>query len=691
MFIMGRGVSFPLEALRGLCYLLRLSFLGIFMDETVLNPKLGVVDPELLHSQRVASSLGNDLNEAIRRTKDYLLSLQHEKGYWVAELRADTTLPSDYILMMHFMGIQNSEKVRKLSNYILKNQLENGGWNIYPEGPGEISATVKAYTALKLAGFSQNEPFMGKAREAIERLGGVEKCNSFTKIYLALIGQYEWSATPAISPELMFAPQWFYFNIYEISAWSRAIVIPLCIMYAFRPVRPVPQGRGIDELFKNHLRPRHIAIPSRPFWTWKNFFLKLDSLLKFYEKRPIRFLRKMALRKAEAWMLERLEMSDGLGAIYPAIVNSIFALSSLGYANDHPLVQRALKQLEELEVYEEDALRIQPCFSPIWDTGLSLVALTEAQIEPNHLSLRKAAHWILEKEIRHFGDWQVKNPNVLPSGWSFEFRNEFYPDVDDTIMILLALKRLHDRAGKWPRDLTVQVEAAMERSMAWVRAMQNKDGGWSSFDRDNHRTIFTKVPFADHNAMLDPSSSDITGRILEVFSAFGVTQQDPQIRKAIDFLKKEQEEDGSWYGRWGVNYVYGTWQVLKGFSMMGEDMKQPTIQKAVQWLKSVQNQDGGWGESCRSYDEPREKAKGQSTPSQTSWALMGLFAAGDWKSENAKRGLDYLLKTQKADGSWDEKPYTGTGFPCVFYIKYEYYKIYFPLFALAYYARLTEQ
>ncbi|MBI1884616.1 MAG: squalene--hopene cyclase [Chlamydiae bacterium] len=641
-----------------------------------------------LESQKsgVTPSLDEKIKKAVERTQEYLLSLQHPNGYWCAELKADSTLASDYILMMYFMGLHDPDKVKKLARFILQEQLEDGSWNIYRGGPGEISATVKAYTALKLAGFSEGEPFMKKARVSICKLGGVEKCNSFTKIYLALIGEYEWEATPAIPPEMIFAPRWSYFNLYEISSWSRAIVIPLSIICAMQPVRPVPPGRGIDELFEAK-RPHAIHFDRGRLISWKNFFLSVDRLLKIYRKSPWKPFRKWAIRKATYWMLERLEKSDGLAAIYPAMVNSLFALSVLGYSDDHPLVKRALKQLEEFEVEEKDTLWLQPCFSPIWDTGLSVVAIAESGIDPDHPALKKAAQWLLEKEIRRAGDWKVKNPCVEPSGWAFEFQNEFYPDVDDTIMVLMALQRLHSGAAHWPHGLIVGLEAALKRGLTWVRSMQNQDGGWASFDKNNDKIIFTKVPFADHNAMLDPSTVDVTGRVLEMFSVFGITQEDSQVKRALKFIKDEQEEDGSWYGRWGVNYIYGTWQVLKGLASMGEDMHQPDCQKAATWLRSVQNSDGGWGESCLSYDDPSQKAKGVSTPSQTAWALMGLFASGDLTSSNVKRGLEYLLATQKEDGSWDEWPFTGTGFPRVFYIKYEYYRIYFPLFAMAMYLK----
>jgi len=655
------------------------------------------VGPESIYSLNISAAAADKntsspemgkVQKAIQTVRDYILAQQHSQGYWVAELRADSTLPSDYILMMHFLRIENPRKVEQLCRFIVSHQLEDGSWNIYPGGPGEISATVKAYTALKLAGYAPVEACLVKARQAVHRLGGVEKCNSFTKIYLALIGQYDWNACPAIPPELMLFPKWFYFNVYEMSSWSRAILIPLTIIFSVKPLTPVPPGRGIEELFEGIARPDRIPFDRRKTFSWKNFFLVADRFLKFYEKYGPKPFRKKSVQWASEWMMERFELSGGLGAIYPAMVNSIFALRSLGYGNDHPLVVRALKQLEEFEVLENDAMHLQPCFSPVWDTGLTLVSLTESELDSSHPAVKKAVRWLLDKEVKRFGDWAQKVKGIEPGGWYFEFENEFYPDVDDTIMVLMALKRVHDKAQDWPRDSILELEAAMERGLKWVRAMCNKDGGWASFDKDNDKELFTKVPFADHNAMIDPSTADITGRVLEMFSHFRIPMHDKQVQNAISFIRRHQESDGSWYGRWGVNYIYGTWQVLKGLHAIGCDMKEDFCQRAAAWLKSCQNPDGGWGETSRSYDDPSLKGKGPSTPSQTAWALMGLFSTGDLASSHVMKGLDYLLKTQNNDGTWDEWPNTGTGFPRVFYIKYEYYKIYFPLFALSMYKRM---
>ncbi|MDP3981815.1 MAG: squalene--hopene cyclase [Chlamydiota bacterium] len=625
------------------------------------------------------------LKDTMCKAHDYLSSLQKDDGHWCALFRADTTLPSDYILMMIFLGTVDEEKTQKLYRYIRKEQLEDGGWNIFTGGPSEINATVKAYFACKLSGANADEPFMVKARERIFALGGVEACRSYTCIYLALLGQFDWNGVPIIPVEIMLLPKWFYFNIYEISSWSRAIVIPLAIACDQRPVVTIPKEKGIDELFPKG-RPKKL-----PFVKGKgilsNAFIVLDRLMKWMDRYHLRPFHRMALSHASRWMFQHFERSDGLGAIYPSMVNSIFALKQLGYKAEDPVMQRELKYLKDFEVNESDGtMWIQPCLSPIWDTGLALVAMMETGLSISSEQLEKALQWILEREIRVKGDWSVKNPDTEPSGWAFEYLNDFYPDIDDSFMIIMALKRVLMRHGHILSEvLHLRTEGAIRRAMNWTFEMQGMDGGWASFDRDNNRMIFSKIPFADHNAMLDPSTADITGRALEMMAHFGMDKTHSQAKRAIRFLKKEQEPEGCWYGRWGSNYIYGSWQVLKGLAAIGEDMNQDYCRKAAAWLCNVQNEDGGWGESMISYDERSHMGKGASTPSQTAWALMGLFASGDLDSLHVKRGLQWLMENQNSDGSWDEFPYTGTGFPRVFYIKYEYYKYYFPLFALSYY------
>src|SRR5436305_7998008 len=625
---------------------------------------------------------------AISACRDRLFSQQHEDGYWCGELEADTTLESDYILMHTLLGTGNPQRNQKCANYILRGQNDDGGWPIYNAGPSNISASVKAYFALKLMGLKADHPILERARTKILAMGGATACNTFTKIYLCFLGQYDWEAVPAIPPEIVLFPNWFWFNIYEISSWSRAILVPLSITFAKKPFKKIPAEMGIDELFVGGRHGKHLHLRwNEKIISWRNFFLVLNRIVHFCEKFHIRPLRELALKKAEQLMLERFEMSDGLAAIYPAVLNSIIALRCLGYSTDDPQVIRALDEFEKLGIEEAGipdhsgpTFRMQPCTSPVWDTVYAMFALGESGVPKDDFRLVKAADWILSKEVRQKGDWAVKVRNIQPGGWYFEFNNEFYPDVDDSAMVLLGLDKVDNPRERYQHEVS-------KRAIDWIFAMQCKSGGWASFDRDNTRMVFQQIPFADHNAMLDPPTVDITGRVLEMLASYGYTKDDPQVKKAIKFILSEQEPDGSWFGRWGVNYIYGTMQVLRGLQTIGIDHHEPYIQQAAEWLRMVQNPDGGWGESCGSYDDAAMRGIGPSTPSQTAWAIMGLLAAGDTRSESVQRGILYLLATQKHDGSWDEQQYTGTGFPRVFYLAYHLYRDYFPLIALSTYAR----
>lgn len=659
-----------------------------------------------------------ELQKAIEKARDWLLNQQKPDGHWCGELEGDTILESEYMLLLYFMehaprvysptpervpqgspsrnldrassllasgggatplsSPRGREKFQKMANYILSKQRPEGDWAIYPGGPGEVSASVKAYFALKLAGHPPNAPYMQKARDAILKLGGVTACNSFTKIYLALFGQYDWDAVPAVPPEIILFPLWFYFNIYAISSWSRTILVPLSIVWAYRPQISLPPHLGIEELFIGGPKGPHLYLkPSPQPFTWRNFFLGVDRFFKWIERGP-KPLRQKALKKAEQWMIDHFRKSDGLGAIFPPIINSILALYCLGYPKDHPLIRQQWRELEKLEIEEGDTLRVQPCFSPVWDTAIAIIALSEAGLPPDHPALVQAGEWLLSKEVTELGDWAVYLKGVEPGGWYFEYQNEFYPDIDDTAMVIMALDRV-----RLPEERLKQ--EAQERALRWLLAMQSSDGGWASFDKNNNRMIFTQMPFADHNAMLDPSTPDITARVLEMLGRRGWSRNHPQVKKALRFLYKEQEMDGSWYGRWGVNYIYGTWQALRGLESIGEDMMQEACQRAAVWLRSNQNPDGGWGETCGSYDDPKLKAVGPSTSSQTAWALIGLFSAGDLDSLTVKQGLHYLLSQQNSEGTWEEEWFTGTGFPRVFYLRYHLYRHYFPLMALGEY------
>jgi squalene-hopene/tetraprenyl-beta-curcumene cyclase len=621
---------------------------------------------------------------ALERARDRLLDLQRPDGHWVGELEGDTILESEYLILMAFLGREGEDNCRKAANYILARQRDDGTWSNYPEGPLELSVSVKAYFALKLTGHDPDAPYMRRAREAIRAAGGAAECNSFTKFYLALLGQFPYENCASVPPELILLPRWCYFHLHAISSWSRTIFVPLSIVSAFKPVRNLPPEKGVAELF---LEPpqtrRRPARPTRRWFSWTNFFLGVDSMYKRAERWGLlRPFRRRAVRRAARWMRQRFQDSDGLGAIFPPMIYTVIALRCLGVPDDDPEMRWALKQLDDLMIEEGDTLRLQPCLSPVWDTALALNALSDAACGLAEADARpqaaKAVEWLLAREVRRRGDWCRTAPDLEPGGWFFEYRNGFYPDTDDTAMVLMGLAKAGQAA-------TPAAKPAVERGLRWLLGMQNRDGGWAAFDRNINREILTKVPFADHNAMLDPSCPDITARVLEALGHHGHGVADDQVRRALDFIRAKQDPRGCWPGRWGVNYVYGTWQVLAGLRSVGFDMRDPMVRRAVDWLRQVQQPGGGWGESCRSYDDPEWAGRGEPTASQTAWALLGLIAAGEAKSDAVRVGIDYLVSTQRKDGGWDEAPFTGTGFPKVFYLKYHLYSLYFPLMALARY------
>jgi len=629
------------------------------------------------------ANFDNDLGAAITRSQSYLLTEQKPEGYWVGELMVDSTLVSDTIAYHHWNGKIDLAWQKKAVNHIFSMQLPDGGWNIYYGGPSEVNATIKAYLALKLAGVPVTDRRMLRAREVALNLGGVPRMNTFSKLYLALLGLFPWDYVPTIPCEVILIGKWFHVNFYEMSSWSRSMLVPLAIINHFKPTRQAKVT--LDELYPEGYHERDLAIPPDPqTFTWRNFFLWLDRLHKFVENNNLRPFRKRALKKAEEWMLERFEGSDGLAAIFPAMLNALIALKALGYPDNHPQIVRAERELKKLEHETADSVRIEPCFSPVWDTAIVAICLVESGVPANHPALAKAGSWLIDKEIRFRGDWKYKNPvDVEPSGWVFEFENKWNPDVDDTAMVLLALRQIPS-ANRQRRD------ECFQRGLNWMMAFQCKDGGWAAFDKDCTKGILEKVPFADHNAMLDPECADITARILELLGYEGYSLDHPQVKKALDFIREHQEEDGSWYGRWGVNYIYGTWQVLRGLHALGLDMNERWLRKAGQWLENVQHDDGGWGERCNTYDDPVFKGQGPSTASQTAWAVMGLCAFGDPDNPALVRGIQYLINTQNADGSWTEHEITGTGFPKVFYLKYDMYRNAWPLLAMATYRKLRQ-
>jgi squalene-hopene/tetraprenyl-beta-curcumene cyclase len=618
---------------------------------------------------------------AIHRAQQNLLRLQHPDGYWCGELMVDSTLCSDYILYMHWSGKLDEVLQDKCVAHIRRRQLGDGGWNIYEGGPSEINATVKAYFALKLAGHSPDAPWMREARAAALRLGGIPRMNTYAKLYLALLGQFPWKYLPAIPVELILLPDWFFFNIYEMSSWSRAMLMPLAILNHLKPTRQLPAEKHLHELYPAGLEHTDLSLPrNQKFFSLGNFFISATELFRVFESPGMAFLRDNALDKAKAWMIERMgEGCDGLAAVFPAMLNSIIALKALGYPDDDPILSKAVTDFEGLFVDDPEDFRIQPCLSPVWDTAINMIALAESGLDPMSEPLQKSANWMYSKEVRIRADWSKKNPHPIASGWAFEFNNIYYPDTDDTAMVLIGLRMI----GAKTDQEAGQYQQMFQRALDWLLSFQCRDGGWAAFDRDVTKSWLEDVPFADHNAILDPTCSDLTGRTLELLGYIGVDLHCRRVQRAIQFLKDTQEEDGSWYGRWGVNYIYGTWQVLRGLRAIGVDMKQDWLIRAREWLESCQNEDGGWGETCASYDDPMLKGKGPSTASQTAWAVMGLCAAGSVHSKAVQRGIEFLVTRQNRDGSWTEPETTGTGFPKVFYLKYDMYRNNFPLLALA--------
>ena len=604
-----------------------------------------------------------------------LLGEQDRSGYWCGELEGDSILESEYILLKWILTEQDDPRLPRIANYLRQIQQPDGAWVQYPGGSPDLGATVKGYFALKLCGDPIDAPHMVRARELIRRMGGAELCNSFTKFYLVALGQIRYTAVPSIPPEIVFLPKWFYFHLDKVSAWTRTMITPLMIVSSHKPIRQLPAKLGIDELYlcekaRHKLRPNEDA-----HRTWATIFTSLDKVLKLVDRAGKTPLRARALKRIEDWLIDHTERSDGLGAIFPPMVYILIALHCLGYPKDHPKVTEAHKQLSDLMIDDErqDHIRIQPCFSPVWDTGLSAYALTEAALDQSHEAMSRCGRWLIDKECRVAGDWQARmRQPVKPSGWYFEFNNGFYPDVDDTAMVAMALRRM---GGD-------EALASARRGVDWVLAMQNADGGWAAFDRTEDRPILEHVPFADHNAIQDPSCADITGRTLECVGHHGFLPDHPQVRRAIEYLRLKQEPEGCWFGRWGVNYIYGTWQTLCGLKTVGQDMTEDWVQRAGRWLHSVQNAEGSFGESADTYEHRDRMGRGPASASQTAWGTMGLMAVYGPQDEGVVRGIQWLCQTQNGSGSWEEPWWTGTGFPRVFYLRYHLYRLYFPVMCI---------
>jgi squalene-hopene/tetraprenyl-beta-curcumene cyclase len=636
------------------------------------------------------SPIVTGLNDAIARARANVLARQSPDGFWVGELEADTTISAEQLLLGHLLDRVNREREQKIVRYLRRRQRADGGFDLFEGGPTNLSATIKAYFAMKMAGVPIDDAAMVKARARIRELGGPAKANVFTKIQLALFGEYDWNGVPSMPVEIMLLPRPFYlFNIYEVSYWSRTVIVPLLIIMDRKPIKWLPPGQSLDELWPEPRERTSLRFPRipEPFsWRglfWKSFFIAVDDGLKIWERFSPRPLRRRAVEAARQWLEERLVAPGGLGGIYPAMANSVLALRLLGYPDDHPLIRGQLKEIEALAVESNDELQYQPCPSPVWDTALAVNALIDSGTATDDPALRRAAEWLLDRQILVSGDWQVKRPWVQPGGWPFQFANDFYPDLDDTAVALMALERLAGLDAE-------RVRAAKERGLGWFLGMQGEDGGWASFDVDNNRLYLNNIPFADHGALLDPSTDDLTGRGLELLGIYGHRMDFEPVRRAVHFLRRSQRHDGPWFGRWGVNYIYGTWSVLRGLAAIGVDPDHEYVQRAVRWLEHRQNTDGGWGETCESYDRPELAGHGPSTPSHTAWALLGLMAAGQAARPAVARGIEYLLRTQRADGSWEDAFWNGTGFPRVFMLKYHLYAHYFPLWALGIYRRAID-
>lgn len=622
-----------------------------------------------------------EVRKAIDASCDYLLNRQTSQGYWVGELEGDTTLLSDYVLLQLWLYQPDSDgnwapptrpRVGGACRRILNQQLDDGGWSLFPGGPSNVSASVKAYCALKIGGVDARGENMRQAAIRILELGGAEAANSYTKLYLSYFGLFPRSKVPSIPPEIFLLPAENRFSVYAMSSWSRAMLAPLSILDATKAYRRAPKGMELVEI----LSGRETVLDER--LSWKGFFLLLDKGIKLLESTTAVRDRTKAIQAARDWMLARLERSDGLGAIFPAMVNSIMALTQLDYHLGDPLLERELEHFEHLVLDDERGFRVQPCRSPVWDTALTTFAIGAARRDPGEpvrWALNRAADWLLSKQVRHRGDWSVRNPTAEPGGWYFEYANEHYPDTDDTAKVLLALEWADASDPKEQRETE-------RRALEWLRSMQSSDGGWAAFDVDNSAAILTQVPFADHNAMLDPTCADITGRALEALCRRAPGLYSEAVGRGTEYLLRTQESDGCWYGRWGVNYIYGTCFALRGLRAAGLGPREAAVIRAGEWIRSIQNADGGWGESPSSYDDPRLRSVGESTPSQTAWALLALFASDDFESGSVEEGIRYLLERQTPQGAWAEEACTGSGFPGVFYLRYHMYPQYFPLMAL---------
>lgn len=621
----------------------------------------------------MTQSLDASVMTACARARDHLLGLQHPNGWWKGELETNVTMDAEDLLLRHFLGVSTPDVVEETATWIRSQQRSDGTWAIYYEGPGELSTTVEAYTALRLAGDAVDSDHMVKAAEFVRDAGGLERARVFTRLWLALVGQWSWDDLPVIPPELVLLPAWAPVSIYDFGCWARQTVVALTVVSSYRPVRPLPFD--LDEL-RTHAPPSPRASLREPEGRWQ----ELDRWLHRYQRTPLRPLRRAALAEAERWIVARQEADGCWGGIQPAWVYSLLALHLRGYPFDHPVMRSGLKGLDSFTIRDERGRRLEACQSPVWDTALAVIALVDAGLDPTDPALVGAADWLLDEEVRVRGDWSVRRPDLDPGGWAFEFANVNYPDVDDTAEVALALRLVgHPDPGR--------VDAALARGVTWVRGMRCRDGAWGAFDADNTATWPANLPFCDFGAVVDPPTADVTAHVVEMLAECGAVGDDGTVPAAIEWLRRAQEPDGSWWGRWGANHIYGTGAVLPALVSAGMARDAPEIRRAVSWLVDHQNADGGWGEDPRSYREADWVARGASTASQTAWALLAMIAAGEHDHPATARALRWLVEHQRPDGTWDEPWFTGTGFPGDFSINYHLYRLTYPLMALGRYLR----